>query len=267
MKGWKLSVFTMEIRRMTAYRADFWVNFLGQTAFALVIAYFLWSSIFATLGVKELNGFTMEKMVVYYLLVPLIFRVQQGQTIGSISREIYEGGLNKFLLYPVNFFVYKIIAHFASASFYLFQIFVIIAVYQLAFGQEVFEFSLLKAVYLFAAMLAVSLAYFFLNALSELIAFWADYIWSLGVMLRFFASFLGGALIPLGFFPEWAVEILKYTPFPYLISFPMQIILEEVSLQAFAFNISVALLWSAIFALCALMLWKRGRLRYTGVGI
>jgi ABC-type uncharacterized transport system permease subunit len=53
MSSWKLHVFAMELRRITTYRADFWVNFIGQTFFSIVIAYYLWSSIFETLQVEE----------------------------------------------------------------------------------------------------------------------------------------------------------------------------------------------------------------------
>lgn len=266
--GWKLNVFAMELRRIVTYRADFWVNFIGQTFFAIVIAYFLWSSIFDTLGTDKLNGFTMRKMIIYYLLVPLVFRIQQGQTIGSISREIYEGSLNKFLLYPINFYGYKVITHLASASFYYIQIGLIIVIYQAFFyDPEVFYLTPLKALYFTLAMLVISIAYFCLNSLSELVAFWADYIWSLGVILRFMVSFLGGALIPLTFFPAWAQEALAYTPFPYMISFPMNILLEGVEFQTFAFNMAVLVCWTLVFYAASRALWNRGRYSYTGVGI
>ncbi|MCO4754495.1 MAG: ABC-2 family transporter protein, partial [Bacteriovoracaceae bacterium] len=221
MSRWPIHVFAMELRRTVTYRADFWVNFIGQTLFSIIIAYFLWSSIFITMDVEVLNGFTMQKMIIYYLLVPLVFRIQQGQTIGSISREIYEGSLNKFLLYPINFYAFKIITHFAAAAFYFAQIFLLIIVYQLFFSDAgVFEMSFKKALLFTIAMGFTSVSYFCLNSLSELVAFWADYIWSLGVIVRFAVSFLGGALIPLQFFPEWSVNVLNYTPFPYMISFP-----------------------------------------------
>lgn len=257
----------MELRRTLTYRADFWVNFIGQTLFSIVIAYFLWSSIFETLNVQTLNGFTMERMIVYYLLVPLVFRIQQGQTIGSISREIYEGSLNKFLLYPINFYGFKIITHFAGAVFYYAQIFVMIGLYQMFADNPIFEMSFLKLFYFTIAMLGISIAYFCLNSLSELVAFWADYIWSLGVIIRFAVSFMGGALIPLSFFPEWSMRILNLTPFPYMISFPMKILLEEVALKEFFLNMTILALWTLVFLFFSRVLWNKGRYRYTGVGI
>lgn len=268
MAGWKRNVFAIEVRRILAYRVDFWTNFLGQTFFSLIIAYYLWSSIFNTLGVKELNGFSMKKMIVYYLLAPLVFRIQQGQNIGAISRDIYEGSLNKFLLYPVNFYGFKLIAHWASSSFYAVQVLLVLAAYQFFFyDPTVLEVSTIKLFQFFIVMLGVSTAYFCLNSLSELVAFWADYIWSLGVILRFLASFLGGALIPLSFFPEWANTLLSYTPFPYLVSFPINILMEGVSWTTFFINIVIICFWIIIFYALSRLLWNRGRYRYTGIGI
>lgn len=268
MPAWLSSVFGMELRRILTYRTDFWVNFFGQTFFAIIIAYYLWSSVFQGLGVEQLNGFSMQKIIIYYLLVPLVFRIQQGQSIGSISREIYEGSLNKFLLYPINFFSYKVITHLANASFYIIQIAVITLVYRFFFDTEgILEINAFKVFAFICAMVLVSICYFFLNSLSELVAFWADYIWSLGVIVRFLVSFLGGALIPLSFFPEWSQALLSYTPFPYMINFPMTILLEGVSLALFGKNMLILALWTLLFYIGAKFIWKRGLHSYTGVGI
>lgn len=265
---WPLKVFAMELRRILAYRSDFWINFVGQTFFSIIIAYFLWKSIFDVTGKQELNGFTMDKMIIYYLLAPLVFRIQQGETIGAISREIYEGSLNKFLLYPVNFFLFKIVTHFAASSFYLIQIFLIILAQQIFFpSAQGLSITLATPFYFCAAMLVTGIVYFFLNSLAELIAFWAEYIWSLGVILRFAVSFLGGALIPLAFFPTWALETLKYTPFPYMISFPLDILFGNVTLETFAQNVFILLSWGLLFLGLSQWLWHVGKKKYSGVGI
>ena len=112
-----------------------------------------------------------------------------------------------------------------------------------------------------------SVTFFFLNSLSELVAFWADYIWSLGVLSQFFARFLGGALVPLAFFPDWAQTILHYTPFPYLIDVPLQIMFNQVSIVDFAINLLILGSWTLFFYLMSQLLWKRGQYSYTGVGI
>jgi uncharacterized protein YyaL (SSP411 family) len=81
----------MELRKIITYRADFWVNFIGQTIFSIIISYYLWQAIFASQGATSMNGFSLDKIIFYYLMVPIISRIQQGEMIGSISREIYDG--------------------------------------------------------------------------------------------------------------------------------------------------------------------------------
>ncbi len=268
MAGWKKSVFEMEIRKVFAYRVDFWVNFLGQTLFSIIIAYFLWLSVFETTGKESINGFTLDKMVIYYLLAPLILRIQQGLSIGAISQDIYDGSLNKFLLYPINFFGYKILTHLARSAVYLTQLIFICVLFSFFFNStNVLDVSPLQAAQFVVAIFFISLSFFFLNALAELVAFWADYIWSLGVILRFMVGFFGGSLVPLAFFPEWAHQALMYTPFPYMISFPVSILLEGVSWSVFFSNLLIISFWTLAFIFVSSKVWRAGRLRYTGIGI
>lgn len=265
---WLMQVYAMELRKGITYRADFWVNFIGQTFSTIVISYFLWKSIFEYNQVTELNGYTLNKMVFYYLVVPLIFRVQQGEAIGSISKDIYEGGLNKFILYPINYYYYKIATYFANATLFLGQLILIIFLYQFFIGDSsVYSFNLSNSIMFFSALILGTLTYFALNSISELISFWADNIWSLGVIVRFFTNFLGGGMVPLAFFPEWGQTILKYTPFPYFISFPIKLLFGEVLLYEFFFNMLILTFWCAIFILISKFVWNRGKFAYTGVGI
>jgi ABC-type uncharacterized transport system permease subunit len=68
-------------------------------------------------------------MMFYYLLVPLIDRVNRGFDNFQLSREIYDGSLTRYLLYPVSFFWYKYIGQLARA---------VISVVQLMFGLAAF---------------------------------------------------------------------------------------------------------------------------------
>ena len=106
-----------------------------------------------------------------------------------------------------------------------------------------------------------------LNSLSELIAFWADNIWSLGVIIRFATKFFGGAMIPLTFFPEWANTVLAYTPFPYIVHFPMKVFFGEIDLNTILINIGILIFWTIIFYFISKLIWNKGKYSYTGVGI
>ena len=268
MRNWFYQVFMMELRKLLAYRADFWINFIGQTFFSLLIAYYLWESIFTSTGKAEINGFSIETMIFYYLLAPLIFRIQQGQGIGFISREIYDGSLNKYLLYPMNFFKYKLATYGANSFFYILQLLFIIFLYTLFFNTaHVYEFKILPLFFFLLSLIIGIFCFYFMFCLVEFMAFWFDNTWSLGVILRFATSFLGGALIPLSFFPSWSQTFISYTPFPYLIDLPMNILMLKIESQEMIFQMIISVVWTVFFATLALLLWRKGNLQYSGVGI
>jgi ABC-2 type transport system permease protein len=116
-------------------------------------------------------------------------------------------------------------------------------------------------------MINAALTFFYLFTICEFMAFWFDNIWSLGVILRFLTSFLGGALIPLSFFPEWAQSILSYTPFPYLIDFPMKALTGSLTVSTFCINLSIAFAWLLVFRALSKFTWTKGKYSYSGVGM
>jgi ABC-2 type transport system permease protein len=261
-------VFSLEMRRLITYRSDFWVNFFGQIFFSLVVAYFLWSSIFQSSQTETINGYTIQSMIFYYLVAPLIFRIQQGTGIGFISREIYDGGLNKYLIYPLNYYQYKLATYLANSIFIFFQLIILVIVYNLFFyDPTIYSFDILNTIGFMVIILISSISFFYLFSIFEFMAFWFDNIWSLAVILRFLTSFLGGVLIPLKLFPIWAQTVLYYTPFPYFIDFPMNTFLGNITLSDYLSNLLILLIWLFIFRFLSILTWNKGNYSYTGIGI
>lgn len=266
MKWWP-SVVSLEFRKILVFRTEFWVTFLGQSLVQLVIALSLWTSIFEEQGVTEMNGFTLPMLTLYYVIVPIGSRILTGENIGFLSREIYEGTFTRYLLYPLSWFQYKTLTYISHSFFYALQLMVFFLGYKLFLsgGITLAEFgNLLLGVSLF---LLSSLMYLLMSTAVELLALWADNIWSLMVMLRFFSNFLGGALIPLAFFPKRAQEILSYTPFPNLVSLPARTIMGLTSSVEIFHGILVIGVWAGILSGVVSFMWKRGQKNYSGVGI
>jgi ABC-2 type transport system permease protein len=266
--NWWASVVSMEFRKILAYRSDFWVTFIGQTLIQLTIARALWQNVFEVQGRSEMQGFTLEMMTLYYLIVAIGGRVLTGENIGFISREIYEGTFSRYLIYPLSVFQYKTLTYLTHSSFYALQLLLVFGAYQLAFvdGTIAAE-ELLRLLVGTLLFLICALVYVLMAMVIELLALWADNIWSLVVMLRFFTNFFGGGFIPLDFFPAWARGALEFTPFPLLISLPVKTIMGLVSWAEIGAGILVLGLWGAVFAGLVSVIWARGQKQYTGVGI
>ena len=100
-----------------------------------------------------------------------------------------------------------------------------------------------------------------------MVAFWADNVWSLMVLNKLVLHFLGGGLLPLVFFPEAMQTILKLTPFPYLVSFPLRFLMGAINAVEMTTGFGVMLFWIVVLSLSANWIWRRGVKQYAGVGI
>ena len=267
MKWWK-HVMAMEFRKIFAYRSDFWITFLGQIFIQLFVARALWQNIFESQGKDQMQGYTLDMMYLYYLIVPIGMRILTGENIGFMSREIYEGTFTRYLLYPLSVFQYKTLTYLTYSLFYSFQLMLIFILYRTFFTQPPLLLAdagnLLLGVLIF---LTAAMTYLMINMLVELIALWADNIWSLSVMLRFFTSFFGGGFLPLSFMPDWVQTVLVWTPFPYLVSLPTRTIMGMTSFDEISKGIIILLSWTLIFMEMVKLMWRRGQMKYTGVGI
>ena len=267
MNWWK-HVVAMEFRKILAYRSDFWITFLGQTFIQLIVARALWQSIFASQGATEMKGYTLEMMTLYYLIVPIGMKMLTGENIGFMAREIYEGTFTRYLLYPLSVFQYKTLTYLTYSMFYGIQMVILFSIFRAFIADAPFTVidfgNLLLGVGLF---FVAALTYGMMALFIEMFSLWADNIWSLVVMLRFFTSFFGGGFIPLTFLPDWAQNALAYTPFPYLISLPARTVMGLASFPEIAKGICILFVWTLFFMEIIKLLWKRGEKKYTGVGI
>ena len=266
--SWVFQVMSLEFRRIFSYRADFWLHFFSAALIQILIAYFLWKAIFDHRGVRSIGGYDFATLMLYYLLTPLVDRMVRGQEGTLIAQEIYEGLLNRYLIYPVSFFAFRYATFFAASIVFFGQFLAALGIYFIAFGVPAGVNSgagsiALGLVFIFFG----GVSYFFLSVFLELIAFWADNVWSLLVLMRFILYLAGGGMIPLSFFPEAAQEAIRFTPFPYYINFPIRCLMGRVAPEEIPVAALVTAFWLVVFYLSALFLWKRGSREYTGVGI
>lgn len=267
MKWWKY-VVAMELRKILAYRSDFWISFLGQTFIQLMVARALWQSIFETQGVLEMQGFSLEMMGLYYLIAPIGMKILSGQNFGFLAQEIYEGTFTRYLLYPLSVFQYKTLTYMTYSLFYSVQMIILLSVYRLFISETTFISADIGHLFLGLMLFMIAaIAYCMMGMMIEMIALWADNIWSLAVMLRFLTSFFGGGFIPITFLPTWAQDILVWTPFPYLLSLPIRTIMGLSSIEEITQGVVILIVWAIIFMEGVKFVWKRGQYKYAGVGI
>ncbi len=262
-------IVNLELRKQMSYRVDFWVNSIVSFFAAMGVMFFLWKSIYTASDKVQISGYTLEEMILYYVLVILVAKLVRGskQMIG-IADDIYKGSLTKYQLFPPPYLVFKYAEHLGSLLPAIIQLLIFGALSPLIFDFP--DHLNITPVSILACVLVIILANLLFFALSlplQLVAFWADNVWSLIVMNHFISGLLGGAMLPLELFPDWARAILTYTPFAYLYHFPVRILTGHISSNQLWSGIGVMSCWIIILGGCSWCIWKAGTKRYTGVGI
>jgi len=261
-------VFTQEIRKILAYRVDFWIQFVGGVLVQFGVAWFLWKAVFTYRGVQQIGPFTFSAMMLYYLLVPIVGRAIRGSEMGGIAEEIYMGTLTRYLVYPVSFFAFKLSTHLAHTAVFLAQgVLAAILFVAVLGGQAGVQVSVVDLLFAVSATLLGTVLHFALVSTIELSAFWADNVWSLVVIVRFMTGLLGGGMIPLSLFPSWMQATLMRLPFAYFMNFPVRCLLGRVTFGEWVAGVVTIVAWGAVFLALHALVWRRGKYRYTGVGI
>ena len=263
-----LGVLSVEARKLMSYRVDFWANTLVGTLSQFALAWILWAAILTEPG-QTVEGYTLEGIVLYYALVLLLGRLVSGpQNPTDISQEIYDGSLSRYLLLPVGYLRVKYAQRLGLLVPSVVQALVLGALYLALAPLPADAGASLGRVGMGLAALALgNVLHYLLMALVQLVAFWADNVWSLVVMVVFVSRLLGGSWIPLDTFPPAVRGALAWMPFEYLFGFPVDTLMGRVSPEEWLSGLATGAAWAALLALGVRLAWRRGTLRYTGVGI
>lgn len=252
-----------------SYRTDFWVTVVVSFAVEIAVAASLWTAIFRESGQTTLGGFSRDGMVLYYVLAILLGKLVRGENRESaMAEDIYSGGLTRYLVFPVSYFGAKFAERLGGMLPAVIQLVALGGVSALwldfSAAGEITAGSVART----ALALAVGhVLAFLLSALLESVAFWADNVWSLEVLLRFLGFLLGGQMLPLHLFPAPMAAILEWLPFRFFYYFPTTTLTNGLDASAYLSGLGMALGWCGLLALATRAAWRRGSRVYTGVGI
>ncbi|MCO6430324.1 MAG: ABC-2 family transporter protein [Deltaproteobacteria bacterium] len=260
-------VFSAETKRLTAYRAQFWFELVLSSIVELLIALAVWRTVFAASGATQIGGYTLEGMMLYLTVAIFFGQATKGTGVGTFQREVYDGSLTKYLIYPLSVYSYKLGTFMPRSLFALGQMLLALAgIWLLGYWPPEtslsFEWMMAGIVCLFFSCLL----YFFLIILLESLAFWADNIWALSYALQIAIVFLSGKAVPLELFPSWVRSVLEISPFPFLAYFPAQVFLGTIDYHNFVAGVPVLLGWTVAAYAGSRIIMSRGLHRYTGVG-
>jgi ABC-2 type transport system permease protein len=214
-------------------------------------------------------GFTRGQMMTYVFMV-LVFMsfVVAAPSIDNMGSEISNGDLSNFLVKPINYLFYWLVRDWASKLLNTIFVFFEIGILWFIFRpQLVFPPNLIVGVISIAVLIIAALIYYLITKLAIFTAFWApENTWGMMFLILVLLEILSGATFPLDIVSKGLFNILQFTPFPYLVYFPVAIWIGRVE-TSLALKILVqALVWLGISYFCVIKIWQKGLKEYSAVG-
>ncbi len=262
-------LMSIESRRLLSYRVDFWLTMVLSLIVQVVVVWALWTAVFTESGSEVVGGWDLQGIIAYGIFVFLMGRIVRGGDLQmEVATEIYDGSLSRYLIYPCNYCLTKYAQQLGNIFPDILQSFLMALVVLPFMGTSTtVDLNLTGILMSLPSLLCAHLLFFVIGLIPQMVAFWADNVWSLSVLMRMVTMLLGGAAFPLSLFPESVQTVLEWMPFRYLFEFPTLVLLGKVSVEEWVIGIVTCLAWCGVFLLVSIPIWKRGTLRYTGVGI
>jgi ABC-type uncharacterized transport system, permease component len=260
------TVFSIGIQNAFVYR---W-NFLFRALFGLIplaATIWIWRAVFQSSG-SEVAGYSFGEMVFYFIAVTLVESlVSPTDDEWQIAADIREGRISAFLLRPVNYFLYRASLFASSRAVYLVMTAPPVIALALFMAGDMHLPANATTWVAFAASLVMAGAIQFLIAyVLATLGFWVLEISTLVFILYSFEYFLSGRIFPIDVMPAGVAAVLKLTPFPYELYFPVAVWMGRVSGGDLWFGLAVQAGWVlALFALSR-WLWRQGVRRYGAYG-
>ena len=265
---WEYLKHTQSIKTFLIKNITYKINFLLMMVIPVFVFFFikynLWVSIYKINSIEVLKGYTLSKMIQYQFgIVLLDLFVRSHFFSQNLAEDIRLGRISAFLLYPFNFISYQFSKFISDKILQLFIGLTTLSIVILFDFVKIESFFILIKFFFF--VLIINIFWFLTQTLIGLLSFWIEETWSLNICIRFITAFLSGSFIPLDLYPEFLRNILTWTPFPYLIYFPVKILMGDQVPILFCF--SVIALWVFILAFATRWTWKKGLKLYAGAGI
>ncbi len=253
-----LTLLTVYYAYMVEYRAELILWVLAGSLPVILMG--IWTQ--AAQGGRF--GLTPVDFARYFFAVFLVRQFTVVWVVWEFEREVVEGKLSPRLLQPLDPVWHHVISHVSERAARIPFAFALMALFFILYPQAIWIPSL-PQISLFA--LAVVLAFtlrFVIQYTFAMFAFWTERASALENLWFLFYLFLSGMIAPLEVFPESVRAFVLCTPFPYLIDFPVSILVGLPVDLGKGFSASVG--WILLFLGLNRLLWRRGLKRYSGMG-
>lgn len=258
-------VFLMGVEQALEYRVSFFLSMLSAV-FPIIIQTAMWNYLYAHSDAAGVFGYERGQILLYTLIATIVSQLVGAGFEGEMNRDVKMGGLNKYLIRPVD---YKWYQFFRFLGQKIPRLMVAVPVMAVIVGVAFWQGLPLSAGrvlgFLGSLILGMALNFSIFYCLG-LLGFWltdADKLFGTVGIVLMVAS---GGVFPLDIFGGLVETVVNILPFGYTTQFPVNIINGRFGWERIGMGFGFQLGWILVFACLGRHMWRQGIKRYAAVG-
>jgi ABC-2 type transport system permease protein len=252
------ALFTLYLSYMLEFRAEIYLWVLASVLPLILLG--VWAR------AAESGAFPLSRVefIRYFIAVFVVRQFTFIWVIWEFEDLVVTGNLSQQLLQPLDP-VWRFVASHVTER--VVRLPLVLAVVGLCFAFYPEAMWLPSAADLASASALLWLAFaarFMLQYMMSMLAFWSERAAAIEELWFMVHLFLSGLIAPLDVYPEPVRRLTELTPFPYLIYYPVNVLLGRGA--PFGRAALVLAVWGGLAWVVQRQLWRRGLRRYSAMG-
>ena len=255
--------FKIRLTVQFTYRVAVFAYMLGaimQPTIYLVV----WTTVAQAQG-GTVGTFSVADFAAYYLTLMFVEHLTFTFTMWEYDYRIRMGRLSGQLLQPIHPIHGDLMDNLAYKALGLVMLIPGAMILGWTFRPN-FNTEPETLLYFIPAFLLAFVLRFGLGYILALIAFWTNRNRAINSTYFVVFLFLSGRLTPIELLPEPLLTIANTLPFRWMVSFPVELFIGQLSRPEMIQGISIQAAWAVAIVLAIRVIWQRGVKRYTAYG-
>lgn len=218
------SIIKMGIMESLNFRASFFLTCFGNLIYFIVIL-FLWKAIYNSNGLEKIKGMSVDDTIIYLVLATAIYRFLDCFLVSNMDADIKSGKIALDIIRPVNYPIFcfckalgSIITTFAITFL---PIFCLILFY---IDKKI---SIINCILFFASLVLSIMLSFLVDFFAATICFYTYSGWGINILKQLVIQLFSGVIIPISFFSDDLLKIIKLLPFQAIYNIPLNNLLND----------------------------------------
>ena len=259
-------IFEVSLQNRFEYRLNSFL-WMVYSFIPILASMALWSAVYSVQNNNNLS-YSKNDMMTYYFIVMIVSNLMKaGYDYYGVANDIKNGGINPYLVRPYDFMKYKFIYSLSENVLFIVIGFVPIVIIGVLFRNMIaINVDILDIVFWIIAIVIGYVINFLCLFIMSICAFFMNSINSLFMTLDILKSIVSGQLFPLMVLPASIYNVLKYSPFQYMLYYPVCILQGNYTNNEMLLFTVIGMMWSIVLFAIARLVWRKGLSSYSAFG-